>query len=165
VALWHDDSDLKGRFHPQYPDDLQVLVHEGSFRFTDTKPEVMWLHILKRLTWNHKSAGNMYAYLGTVLNQPHQLKTVKLNDQILFVAKQGYKLPIRVTREYMDERVLFDVTPCDKCGLPELFDPILALSQKSFPTMNEEPHETIAFTSFCPLCGGLMLVNRSDHKS
>ena len=74
MAQWHNDPDLKERFHPQYPDDLQVLIHEGSFRFTDKKPEVAWVHILNRLQWMHEGFDDSYAYRGILLNKPHQTR-------------------------------------------------------------------------------------------
>jgi hypothetical protein len=26
VQIWRDDPDLKGRFHPDYPDNLQIVI-------------------------------------------------------------------------------------------------------------------------------------------
>jgi hypothetical protein len=33
-SRWRDDPLLKGRFHPDFPDDLQVVVHDGGPRLT-----------------------------------------------------------------------------------------------------------------------------------
>jgi hypothetical protein len=168
VQIWRDDPDLKGRFHPEYPDDLQVIVHDGSFRFTDTRPEVMWAQIVARLEWTHQTGETGYAYKAIVLNKPQQLKTVQEGGEILLVAHKDYKLPIRVTHEYIMERDFYNITPCNNCGLPELFDPISKLAAKSFPGMQEQenPQELMAFTSFCPMCGnkGFLFIKHKDLK-
>ncbi len=39
---WRSDPLLEGRFHPEYPDDLQVIVHDGGPRLTKNAPELMW---------------------------------------------------------------------------------------------------------------------------
>jgi hypothetical protein len=31
---WRDYPPLIGKFHPEAPDDLQVLMHNGGYRFT-----------------------------------------------------------------------------------------------------------------------------------
>ena len=147
MSIWHDDADLQGRFHPQYPNDLQLLVHEGSFRFTDTKPEAMWAHIVARLEWTHETGEKGYVYRPVLLNKPHQLKTIKQNDEILFVAKQSYKLPVRVTHEYIMQRAFYEISPCNKCGLPEVFDPIQDLWNKSFPNAVKEEHRITLIAS------------------
>ena len=36
---WRDHPKLKGRFHESYPDDLQVMAHDGGPRLTDSRPE------------------------------------------------------------------------------------------------------------------------------
>jgi predicted nucleic-acid-binding Zn-ribbon protein len=163
--LWRDDPDLKDRFHPDYPDDLQVIVHDGSFRFTDTRPEVMWATIVNRLEWTHQTGETGYAYKAILLNVPQQLKTVKQGAEILLVAHKDYKFPIHVTHEYIMERDFYNITPCSNCGLPELFDPITKLAAKSFPDMDKDKEsvEMMAFTSFCPMCGnkGFLVI---EHK-
>lgn len=168
AGVWRDDPDLKGRFHPDYPDDLQVIVHDGSFRFTDTRPEVMWATVFTKLEWTHDTGETGHAFKGIVLNKPQQLKTVKEGGEILFVAHKDYKLPISVTYDYIAERAFYNITPCTNCGLPELFDPISKLAAKSFPDMaaqqEKQPHLKIMFTSFCPLCGnkGSLLIRHKD---
>jgi hypothetical protein len=168
VQVWRSDPDLKDRFHPDYPDDLQVIVHDGSFRFTNTHPEVMWASIVARLEWTHNTGETGYAYKAILLNKPHQLTSVQEHSEILLVAHKEYKLPIRVTHEYIAERDFYEITPCTNCGLPELFDPISKLAEKSFPGISDakEPQQLLTFTSFCPLCGnkGFLFVKHKDIK-
>ena len=154
MAVWHDDPDLQGRFHPQYPDDLQVLVHEGSFRFTDSPPEIMWARIFARLEWTNFDGKEGYAYKAQILNQPRSLKTLKLGDEILFSAHKGYAYAVRVTHQYIMQLDYCEITPCNKCGLPDLFDAPADLIAKTFPDLAAQARENIlAFNSFCPLCG------------
>jgi hypothetical protein len=168
TAMWHDDPNLQGRFHPQYPDDLQVVLHEGSFRFTRAKPEIVWGRIQLGLEFEFE--GNppqiVRAYRASLLNQPVQLKTFKVGQDIMLVAHKSYKLPIYVTHEYVADRAQYHITPCNECGLPELFDPISKLVEHSFPGMKEtlkkEEGAFPMFTSFCPVCGGTMVVK---HKA
>lgn len=152
MAIWHDDVDLKGRFHPQHPDDLQVVVHEGSFRFTDTKPEVMWAHVVARLEWTHQSGENGYAYRAVLLNQPHQLKTLKQNDEILFVAKQSYKLPIRVTHEYIMQRAFYDIRLVTSVVCQNCLTPYLNCGKNPFPLPRRliKANRTLCFPRFAP---------------
>ncbi len=111
MAIWHEDLALKGHFHPEYPDDLQILVHEGSFRFTNTKPEVMWGRLLARIETTHRDGSTTHAYKATLLNQPKQLKTVQVGQEILLVAYPAYRFPIRVTHEYLASRGDYEITP------------------------------------------------------
>jgi hypothetical protein len=73
---WRTHARLQGRFHPDYPDDVQVVVHDGGPRMSDRAPELVWVRILRH-------EGGVYA--ARVLNKPHQLLTVKEGDEILFV--------------------------------------------------------------------------------
>jgi hypothetical protein len=42
---WRTHPKLKGRFLPEHPDDLQVIVHDGGPRVTDKRPEAVWVTI------------------------------------------------------------------------------------------------------------------------
>ena len=163
MAIWHDDPDLKERFYSEYPDDLLVLVHEGSFRFTNTKPEAMWSRIIARMEWDLRGGETIYAYKAILLNQPQNLKTLKVGQEILLVAHKAYQYPIRVTYDYLAERHQYDITPCNQCGLPELFDPIPKLIEHTFPDMNKQmgnkEFAVPVFSSFCPVCRGVMIVS------
>lgn len=154
-APWRTDPHLRERFHPDYPDDLQVLVHEGGPRFTDAAPELMWVKVVGQVA---------PAYRGTLLNAPQNLRTLALGSEILFVAPEGINYPMRVTEQYLQERPAWHIEPCNQCGFPELFDVPSALMRKAFPTLGAD--QTIEmFTSFCPLCGGVQGVVSRDMDS
>src|SRR5436190_6698032 len=110
---WRTHSKLKGRFHPEHPDDLQVIVHDGGPRITDTRPEAVWVTVTD-------CAGDVFS--GRVLNQPSQLRTVLQGQQIQFVMPEGSEHPVLVTEKYLRERPLWTIHACQKCGLAELFD-------------------------------------------
>jgi hypothetical protein len=42
---WRGDPDLVGRFHPEYPDNLQVVVHDGEPRRTGRGTEACWVRV------------------------------------------------------------------------------------------------------------------------
>jgi hypothetical protein len=93
-AAWRKDPDLKGRFHDSYPDDLQVLVHDGEPRRTSRQPELCWVRVvaaekgplrrfifsaemttLSRREFNRKYQTNGTVYVGTLLNAPAALQS------------------------------------------------------------------------------------------
>ena len=150
---WRTDKRLKGRFHEEYPDDLQVMVHDGSpRRATDLKPEVVWVRVI---------GCDNDIFQGYVLNQPFYLKTVKEGDLIKFVIPEGSELPLYVTEKYLEEREEWVITPCDKCGFSELLDPPSELAKKITPSMRDN-EISMMFTTFCCLCGGLLVVQRKE---
>ena len=144
---WRDLPALRGRFHPDYPDAVQVLVHDGGPRFTDRRNELVWVRIVMAAPT---------ALTGVVLNQPEQLTSVQRDDRIQFVIPQSGEYLIMVRDKYLAERGAWIVHPCSKCGLTELFD---APSDLIAKTLNIQPGETLeAFTAFCGVCHGVQVV-------
>jgi hypothetical protein len=93
-------------------------------------------------------------FRGRVLNQPHNLQSVRQGSEVQFVVADGAEFPIMVTDKYLRERGAWVIHPCRKCGFSELFDAPSDLIQVVFP--NTLPDAQISmFTSFCPLCGGV----------
>ena len=80
ITPWREDPKLTAHFHPDFPDDIQVVVHDGGLRTTDKHPELVWVRVMN---------GCAPWYSGTVLNQPTQLLTVHQGSTIYFVAPQG----------------------------------------------------------------------------
>ena len=70
---WRNDPRLLGRFHPEYPDDVQVIVHDGGPRITDRRPEGVWVRVM---------GCDGEVFRGQVLNQPNQLEKVKEGDMV-----------------------------------------------------------------------------------
>jgi hypothetical protein len=147
-GAWREHPKLKGRFLPDYPDDLQVLVHDGGPRISPNAPEAVWVSVTGM-------EGDVFQ--GRVLNQPHHLQSVKRWDTVKFLVADGAEFPIMVTDKYLLERGQWEIQPCGKCGLSELFDAPSDLSRVVFPNMPADALSTM-FTAFCPLCRGMQLV-------
>jgi hypothetical protein len=152
-GTWRTHPKLAGRFHPEYPDDLQVLVHDGGPRLTQNRPELVWVRVIG-------IAGDVFR--GQVLNQPHNLKSVRQGSTIQFVVPDGGQPPILVTDKYLQERGAWIIHPCRKCGLSELFDAPSDLLRVVFPNMPAGAQMSM-FTSFCPQCGGVQGVQARNQ--
>jgi len=141
---------LRGRFLPDHPDDLQVIVHDGGPRITRNRPEAVWVTV---------TGMDGEVFRGRLLNEPHNLQSVRHGSEIKFVMPTGSEHPIMVTDKYLRERGSWVIDPCQKCGLSELFDAPSDLIRVLFP--NTAPDEEVSmFTAFCPLCGGVQLVEK-----
>jgi hypothetical protein len=77
---WREHPRLKGRFLPDYPDDVQVIIRDGGPALTRTEPEIVWVTITSM-------AGDLFR--SRVRNQPHGLQTVRQNDEIQFLMPAG----------------------------------------------------------------------------
>jgi hypothetical protein len=144
-APWRTDPGLRGRFHPQFPDDLQVLVHDGEPRRTGKRTEVCWLRVV---------AGEGGLYEGELLNQPHQLTTVAAGQRLRFLAAPGGRHPLYVTEEYLRERDGWEIQPCPSCGLHEVLDPPSVMARTRFPDAPGSGDAVpVMFTAHCALCG------------
>lgn len=150
---WREHPKLKGRFLPEHPDDLQVIVHDGGPRITRSTPEAVWVRITR-------IDGDVFA--GRVLNHPDNLSSVREGSEIKFVMPDGSEYPVMVTDRYLRERAEWIIHPCSKCGMSELFDAPSDLMRAVFP--NLPPGSAMSmFTAFCPLCGGVQGVeSKSD---
>jgi hypothetical protein len=171
MTSWRADPDLAARFHPEYPDDLQVMVHDGEPRRTQKGPEACWARITgvharvwfpnttreaqppftpSNVGWNERPV-----YWATLLNQPHHLTTIRQGQPLLILAVTGIPHPLQVTEAYLTERVRWAVVPCDRCGADQALDPPTTMARTRFP--NTEGSVPVAFSAFCP-CGGTMLL-------
>ena len=149
---WTKHPRLQGRFHPQYPDDVQVVIHDGGPRLTHLAPEVVWVRI---------GDGEGDLFTGTVLNQPITLTTVSSGSSIRFKVPASGELPLMVTEKYLLERSDWIIHACDRCGLTELFDAPSDLIRIVFPS---GPEQLEMFTAICGWCGGVQLVQRSGME-
>lgn len=183
-ALWRSDPGLRGKMHPGFPDDVQVIVHDGEPRRTGKQAEQCWVRItghrptaprgyiydakasgLSRVAFEARHAGHPVVYEGTLLNQPHQLTTVRQNDTLLFYGNVGQGAPLHVTAAYVAERAGWDVQPCDKCGFAEGLDPPTTMAKTRFPDAPADA-SVEQFTSKCPMCGGMqMFIHRTEKMA
>ncbi len=145
---WQSHPKLQGRFHPDAPSDVQLVVHDGGPRMSDHAPEAVWVAVI--------GCSDDDVFTGRVLNKPLHLTTVDEGSEITFVVPSGKHL-LMVTDKYLRERENWVIEPCRQCGLDELFDAPSDLIRMIFPDLQEG--ETVeAFTSFCGICGGIQVV-------
>jgi len=154
TQAWRDHPELRGRFHPDAPDDVQILVHDGGPRITDRSPEAVWATVTG-------CAGDD-VFTARIVNQPHQLKSIAQGSEIKFVSPSGAHL-LMVTAKYLLERPDWSIHPCDQCGLDELFDPPSDLMRAIFPDIPKDAIMEV-FTSFCGACGGVQIVQYKDAE-
>lgn len=145
---WRQHPKLRQRFHPDAPDDLQVIVHDGGPRLSKNSPELVWVTVTG-------SAGSDL-FTGRVLNQPKQLNSVSQGTVIKFVASAGEHL-VMVTEKYLAERERWNIHGCDKCGFNQLFDAPSDLMRVIFPDLSADASMEM-FTSFCGICGGVQVI-------
>ena len=152
---WRTHPKLKEQFHPQYPDDLQVIVHDGGPRITDRRPEAVWVRV---------NGEENDVFSGHILNKPTQLRTIQQGQRIRFIMPAGAKHPVLGTEKYLAERPRWRIHPCQKCGFSELFDAPSDLMRVIFPNLPAGAMMD-SFTSFCPLCGGVQVIESAANRS
>lgn len=142
---------LRGRFHAEFPDDLQVIVHDGGPHICDRKPELAWVRVIEC---------EDEVFSGVLRNRPFHLQSVAEGALIRFIVPGGGQYPLQVTRQYLEERSTWRLlAPCNQCGLTELLDPVSQLLTASFPDIAaDQLSRGFTFTTRCGWCGGGMVV-------
>lgn len=172
MTTWRQHPELAGLFHPEFPDDLQVLVHDGEPRRSQRPPEACWVRVtgiagtlvspiaaasqnppFKRAETRTLSRA---IFQGTLLNAPRGLATIRQGGSLLFVRGAGIPHPVQVSDGYLRERVSWGIVPCDACGADETFDPVSVMAKTRFPTA-PAGSVPMMFSAFC-LCGGRMTI-------
>jgi hypothetical protein len=151
---WRQHPKLRERFHPEAPDDLQVIVHDGGPRLSKKSPELVWVTVT--------AADGRDVFTGRVLNQPQQLKSVSQGTFIKFIAPAGDHL-VMVNEKYLAERDRWNIHGCNKCGFNELFDAPSDLMRAIFPDLPADASMEM-FTSFCGICGGVQVIQDKDAQ-
>jgi len=157
---WTKHPKLQGRFHAEFPDDLQVIDHDGHPPITKRGAELVWVRM--------SACGHDVPIFGDrtvplfraiVLNKPQHLQTLSEGTEIQFLVPEGGKYPLQVTENYLQERASWRMlTPCTQCGLSELFDPPSAIVRHSFPNVTADQLSGFTFTTKCGWCGGGQVV-------
>lgn len=155
-GTWRNEPRLMGRFHPEYPDDVQVLVHEGGPHIAKHRPELMWIRVTGSLEG---------IYAGIVLNTPFELTNIHRGSVIKFLVPQGGAYPVMVTDKYLAERDRWVIHPCKKCGLTEIFDAPSDFIRVVFP--NDPKNAAYeSFTSRCgACCAGVQVVESKSNPN
>jgi len=150
---WGSHPKLKGKFHEDFPNDLQVILHEGGPRITNKQPELIWVSIKRALDPN--------LFEGTVLNTPQNLRHFKEGDLVQFIVPSSGDYPITTTTKYLAERNNWIIEACDQCQFNELFDAPSDLINVIFPNVEKEA-SIEGFSTFCGCCGGTQLVKNKN---
>ena len=147
-------SSLIGPLSLRVSSHVKVMVHDGGPWTTDRRPKVVWVRVI---------GCDGEVFRGQVLNRPIQLEKVKQGDFIKFIVPKSGEYPILVREQYLKERENWIITPCNKCGLSELFDPPSELIKIVFPSVSaDESMEMVSFTAFCGACGGILVVEKIE---
>lgn len=96
-SSWNEHPKLRGRFHPESSDDLQVIVHDGGLYVADRRPELVWVRVTECQD---------EIFSGVVLNKPSQLPSVAQGSQIQFIVPEGGQYPLQVTPQIHRREVL-----------------------------------------------------------
>lgn len=148
---WNEHPKLRGRFHPEFPEDLQVIVHDASPAKSGGYAELVWVRV---------TGCDDEIFSGIVLNKPSHLRDVTEFSSISFIVPDGGQYPLQVTPKYLSERSMWRILmPCKGCGLTELLYPPTELVAYSFPLVTAaELSKGFTFTTRCGWCGGGMVV-------
>jgi hypothetical protein len=152
-APWRRDTRLSDLLHPDYPDDIQALLHDGGPLFRTAAPELVWVRLTDRVDDG--------IYRGTLLNQPFGLTNRQQGDTIHVAVADGAHRLVYIGDRYLYERYAWSVDPCHQCGLSVLFD---APSDLLAATFAKVPADLamVEFTATCPLCGGKQFVRSAS---
>lgn len=159
-APWRSDPALRDRLHQSFPDDVQVLVHDGEPRRSGRNGEECWAQISLAIAGPPRlpDLKESVVYVAQLLNTPSQLGTVQKGDFLYLLCGGGLELPLHVTEQYLVERGDWSIDPCTRCGMSECFDPPSVMIRTRFPTA--PPGMTMrAFSSFCGACGGVQVLS------
>lgn len=89
-APWRTDPRLAGRFHPEYPDDIQVGLLDPAAPGRQNG-ELLWVRVIAM-----DSASGQF--LGYSLNQPFQVKGLNAGDNLVLRWDPKEQVPIAVDR-------------------------------------------------------------------
>ena len=151
MTSWRQHPKLQGRFHPEFPDDLQVIAHDGHPRISGHGAELVWVRV---------SAAEGDVFRGKILNTPVRLTSVAEGTEILFIIPDAGEHPLHVSAQYLAQRGSWRLLmPCQKCGLTELLSPARDLFRSTFPSLGDDPLEKgFTLTTKCGWCGGGQVV-------
>jgi hypothetical protein len=156
MTSWREHPKLQGRFHPDGPDDLQVIVHDGHPAISGRRPKLVWVRV---------TGSEDETLTGVVLNRPAHLRSVGERTEIVFIIPGGGEYPVQVTREYLAQRDSWRLLmACKKCGLTELLSPARELVAATFPGVGDDQlRRGFTFTTRCGWCGGAKSCGSSDY--
>ncbi len=144
---WKDHPRLRHRWHPEHPDRLRVLLHDGGPHTAKAPPELHTVQVVER---------RGQVFFGSLLSTPRRLVRTRVGDRVAFLVPHRAPHPVQVRDDYLAERRQWRWEPCGRCGFSELFDPPSQLLQRH--SGDAELRGQPRFETSCPLCGGCVRV-------
>lgn len=155
-ALWTEDPLLKGKFHPEHPDHVQVLIHAGNPKFSGKRAEIAWVRVTE-------SRGQYY--IGSLVSPPKQLDNIRQGDDMLFMAVPSGPYPFLIGADYLEDRKNWIISPCSKCGFTEMFQSPTKHAEALMRQDNVPEGKTpIMLATSCPICGGIQMLGKVGTK-
>ncbi|MCG2661717.1 MAG: CHAT domain-containing protein [Kiritimatiellae bacterium] len=155
-AMWTKDPLLKGKFHPEHPECVQVLIHASNPRFSGKRAELAWVRVTE-------SRGQYY--IGSLVSPPKQLDNIRQGDEVLFMAVPSGPYPFLISADYLEDRKNWIISPCSKCGFTEMFQSptkhVEALMRQDNVPEGKTP---IMLATSCPICGGIQMLGKVGTK-
>lgn len=148
---WHGDPDLQGLFHPDCPDDVEVLFFFPHKRVK----EKMWVRL-------QQIRPDIGGYQGELLNSSYTLNALTKGRQIMLRKSPGLPAPFYLTPEMLENQRDWDIH-CTSCGFDAVFRPIGELASMQFPDAPDGALP-VAFTTRCPLCKDTMTLELKETK-
>lgn len=151
-GAWTKDPYFKGRFHPQFPNDVQ-----GVFFFpASRKAEQMWV----RLERETPVAGT---YEGALLNTAHLEPTLKEGTRVRLRGAEGASGPVWVSDVTAQNLATWDAR-CEACGFDLVLEPVEVLIARSFP---DSPAGTVfeALTTRCAMCRQTQVLQQKQQDA
>ena len=81
---WKEHPKLRGRFHPEFPEDLQVIVHDASPAKSGGCAELVWVRV---------TGCDDEIFSGIVLNKPSHLRCGRILVDLVHCAG-GRTVPV-----------------------------------------------------------------------
>jgi hypothetical protein len=144
---WRTDPALVGRFHPSFPDDLQVDFYFAA----SVGRERMWVQ-------TDAVDGDIGGYAAVLLNQPHAPRAViDKGARVSYRIAPGMPNPLWVSPA-MQANMRDWSTKCAACGFDMPLEPIDNIVGPHVAAAHQRPHEILGMR--CPSCGNEIEVKR-----
>ena len=140
---WRTDPALAGRFHPQYPDDV-----ETTFILLGKKTlEKMWVRISEVVP--------RVGYRGVLLNTSHLEPALAQGARVLIRPSKSHPPALWVPDGACADNLREWSSVCEKCGFDLVFIPISELAKMQFP---DAPPGAVfeRMTTRCLMCKSTM---------
>jgi hypothetical protein len=143
AASWRSDPLLAGKFHPQYPDDLEatfVLIGKKTL-------EKMWVRL--------DEAVPKVGFRGNLLNTSHFEPSLAAGVRVMVRPSRSHPPALWVPDGPAADNLLTYSSVCEKCGFDLVFIPMSELAKMQFP---DAPPGAVfeRMTTRCLMCRNTM---------